>query len=310
MMVPLIDSVEPRLIEPELRRDRYVCSLKGIDMYILSAAEAPNTMREIGRIREREFRAVGAGRNLATDIEDFDLAPNLCRQLVAWDPLNRQIVAMYRFVLCGEALERRGLRGLRTSGLFDFSDAFVEQYLRRAIELARSVVNSQARRAVLGLFAVWQGLGALVNEYPAVRYFFGNITVYRTMSPRGRDLLLAFLRKHYAAPPGLVTAKAGLAYAPRTPPEALAPLFPGPDASADQRRLAEELSSQGDAVPPILLSYLGVTRELLVFDMAADRDFGDAYELALTIPIASVNGRTRERFVSGYRRATGGYFDR
>jgi hypothetical protein len=310
MSVPLINPVEPQLIQSELTGDRYVTSLKGIDLYVVTAHDAPNTMNEIGRIREREFRMVGAGRNVATDIDEFDTAVDGCRQLVAWDPAGREIVAMYRFALCRDILARHGARGLRTAGLFDFDPAFVENYLRRSIELARSVVNKAARRAVMGLFAVWQGLGALTNEYPEVAYFFGNATVYRSMSPRGRDLVVAFLRTHYGAPAGLVRAKPHLAYTPATPASEIAQILHGDDAAADQRRLVEALAEHGEAVPPILLSYLGVTRDLMVFDVAVDPDFADAYEIALAIPIGSVNQKTRKRFVDGYTRASGGYFDR
>lgn len=310
MTVPIIQPVDPGLIQAELTGDRYVCSLKGIDLYIVTAHDAPNTMNEIGRIREREFRAVGAGRNVAADIDGFDTAVDGCRQLVAWDPAAGEIVAMYRFAVCRDVLARHGVAGLRTAGLFHFDPAFVDEYLLRSIELARSVVNKEARRAVMGLFAVWQGLGALTNEYPDVAYFFGNATVYRSMSPRGRDLVIAFLRTHYAAPAGLVRAKPSLAYTPTTSASEIEAVFQGIDAAADQRRLVDALAEEGEAVPPILLSYLGVTAELMVFDVAVDPDFADAYEIALAIPIESVNQKTRGRFVDGYTRAPGGYFDR
>jgi hypothetical protein len=62
-----------------------------------TAQTIPSSWRRWGRIREVEFRAEGGGTGKALDIDDFDLAKPGYYQIVAWDPQEQDMVAMYRF---------------------------------------------------------------------------------------------------------------------------------------------------------------------------------------------------------------------
>ena len=48
---------------------------------------APETMREIGRLREEAFRFYGGGTGRDCDVDEFDLADDGYRQLIVWIPL-------------------------------------------------------------------------------------------------------------------------------------------------------------------------------------------------------------------------------
>ena len=60
-MEPIIPPVSIHLLEEELTRERFVrYSSRGENkLFDVNAHEAPNTMREIGRLREIAFRAAG-----------------------------------------------------------------------------------------------------------------------------------------------------------------------------------------------------------------------------------------------------------
>ena len=52
------------------------------DIYVVTAHNAPNVMREIGRLREIAFRAAGGGTGKAVDIDEFDTCDNCYKQLI------------------------------------------------------------------------------------------------------------------------------------------------------------------------------------------------------------------------------------
>lgn len=301
-MVPVAPAVDPDALQHELCPEKLLCLFRDIEIYVTTAAEAPAVMREIGRIREREYRLVGAGRNLPVDLDEYDTGPVPYRQLVAWDPVHREIIAMYRYFFCRTAVDRGDLGLLRTAQLFSFSPQFVEQTLSSAVELGRSVVNREAKRAILGLFSVWAGLGAIMVEFPKIRFFFGNVSVYRSWPSEALDILLGYLYEHHPGAGGVVGTEA-MAYRSAGIARARREFFAQWSASEAYRRLEGQLTRYRLQVPPILVSYLRATTGLAVYDTVQDTDFGGAYEVALTVSTRHLTDKTRRRIIDGYQPA-------
>lgn len=65
--------------------------------------------------------------------------------------------------------------------------------------------------------------------------------------------------------------------------------------------MTETLKSSGLVPPPILTSYLRATTELRAYATAADEDFGDAWETAITVSTGHLTAKTRARFIDSYR---------
>ena len=63
MEMPIIPPVDKELIKAELTPERQLrlTNKSNNCIYIVTAHNAPNTMREIGRLREEAFRAAGGG---------------------------------------------------------------------------------------------------------------------------------------------------------------------------------------------------------------------------------------------------------
>jgi hypothetical protein len=279
----------------ELAGHERVRSVKGLDVYSVTADDAPRMMAEIGRIRETEFRKQGGGTGRPADLDRFDLGDNPYRQLVVWDAQQQEIVAAYRYILCRDALGSGSHPALATEVLFEFSDEFRTGYLPYAIELGRSVVNRRARRRFLGLFAAWAGLGALVREHRDVRYFFGKVTTYPTYNIAARDALLYFLRLHFPDPAMLVRPRRHL----EVEPLSVGPvsLFRGRDYDTDYSMLRTHLKELGELIPPLMISYLGLTRTMKTFGTARNPEFGNVDETAILITIADINQGARARFI-------------
>ena len=96
-MKPLIDPVPTDLIEAELTRERFLRPTNNGDneIYVVTAGDSPNVMREIGRLREVSFRDGGGGTGADMDIDEYDLDPEGYRQLIVWDPKQKEIVGGY-----------------------------------------------------------------------------------------------------------------------------------------------------------------------------------------------------------------------
>ena len=208
---------------------------------------------------------------------------------------------MYRFLYGEEAVQAGNLSVLRTASLFRFSDRFRESFLPYSVELGRSVVNRDAKRAILGLFVVWAGLGAMVRECPAIRYFFGNVSLYADQPTDIADLILAYLYERFPGEPGLIQAQPNLAYRSPATEEYRRDLFRDVSAREATDTLSLQLKERQSAIPPILLSYMKATEQLAAFDTARDSDFGGALECAIWVPTRHLTGKTMKRFVDSHQ---------
>ena len=74
-MQDIIDKIPREALLKELTKERFVRKTNNGDneIYIITHHDSPNTMQEIGRLREVTFRHAGGGTGLAVDIDDFDL---------------------------------------------------------------------------------------------------------------------------------------------------------------------------------------------------------------------------------------------
>ncbi len=294
-MTDLIEPVNPAHIAHELSTQTPMTRFRGLEIYSFAGDDCPQTLREIGRLRELGFRAAGAGRNVACDLDDLDHGDGAYRQLIAWDPDQRQIVALYRYQL-GQHGQVHGVRVFRTYQLFEYSQRFVSELLPQAIELGRSVINPTARRRALGLFALWTGLRALYDQHPDLSCFFGNVTLYQQVPDAACDLIVSFLEQLYQAPQPLLVARPGLRF------EASQPV--AIDAAARQaqpndriRILRDLLRPLGQPIPPILQSYLGLSNAIWFGQTARDHDFGNSLETAIVVPAqALATSVSAERF--------------
>ena len=293
---PVIAPISPTLLERELTPSCLARQWNGLDIYILQGANAPHVLDEIGRIREIEFRREGGGTGHDKDVDAFDLGDAAYWQIVTWDPLEREIVSTYRYLIGAAALRRQGPQAFATYELFEFSDEFIGRYLPYAIELGRSVVNRQAKKKRLGLWAAWLGLGVLIAEYPTMSYFVGKVTIPPSYPQEARDMLCEFWacvlpgRPHLARPRDFAETERPGAF-----------VFP-PEHGFDEHyeTLQARLKALGVTVPPLMNSYVGLTSTIETFGTAVNRHFGDAFETLILLPIRNIHPKRREQFINSY----------
>ena len=172
-------------------------------MYLVNHHNAPNVVREIGRLRELTFRAAGGGTGMALDLDDNDTCEKCYDQLITWNAEDEEIVAGYRLIKCKNAIEPNGSINLSTTHLFDFSEKFIKEFIPFTLELGRSFVQPQYqpsldnRKGIFSLDNLWDGLGAVVLLNPDVKYLFGKVTMYPHFNREARDLLLYFMNHYF-----------------------------------------------------------------------------------------------------------------
>ena len=77
-MDKIIDPVDIAVLKQELSKDRFLRTTRkgGNEIYAVNVHNAPNVIREIGRLREVTFRASGGGTGKALDLDDYDSSEN------------------------------------------------------------------------------------------------------------------------------------------------------------------------------------------------------------------------------------------
>lgn len=306
-MEQIIAPVDRELLKAELTPERRLRSTNksNNEIYILTYQQAPNVVREIGRLREIAFRAAGGGTGKAIDLDEFDTCEHPYYQLIVWNPECEEILGGYRFLPGSEIeFDAQGQPKLATGHMFHFSDEFIRSYIRETVELGRSFVTLeyQSTRALSkGLFALdnlWDGLGALTVVIPGVRYFFGKMTMYPSFNPKARDMILFFLNKHFGDKAGLVRPNTPLQIG--TDPEELEQLFCEDDFKADYRILNTEVRRLGFNIPPLVNAYMGLSPTMRVFGTAVNHEFGEVEETGILIAVDEILEQKRMRYIDTF----------
>jgi hypothetical protein len=300
-MEQIIEPVEKSLLEKELTKSKFVRETNngGNLLYIITAHNSPNLMKEIGRLRELSFRSAGGGTGNGIDIDKYDTAENPYKQLIVWDPKDKEILGGYRYHIIDPSKGEEF--NLSTTALFNFSEMFKKDYLPYLIELGRSFVQPRyqsAQRREKGLYALdnlWDGLGALVVRNPNIKYFFGKVTMYRSYNRKARNLLLFFMEKYFADHDKLVTPKNPMEL--ELDRDEMQKIFVGPDYKEDYKILSKEIRALGEHIPPLINSYMNISPSMKMFGTIVNPYFGDVEETGIMITISDIYQNKVERHV-------------
>lgn len=308
-MENIIDAIPVEVLKSELTEDKRLrfTNKSNNEIYIVTWQDSPNVVREIGRLREIAFRDAGGGTGKALDLDEFDTMENPYKQLIVWDPEAEKILGGYRYILGPDVqLTADGQPLLATSHMFHFSDRFMKEYMPYTIELGRSFVTLEyqsSRSGSKGIFALdnlWDGLGALTVILPNVRYFFGKFTMYPSYDRRCRDMILYFLKKHFADKDNLILPMIPLKI--ETDPQELRQLFIESEFRKDYRILNREVRKFGYNIPPLVNAYMNLSPTMRLFGTAINDGFGDVEETGILIAVDEILDEKRVRHIDSYAR--------
>ncbi|TNI14473.1 lysophospholipid acyltransferase family protein [Aeromonas veronii] len=262
---------------------------QGIYLYRRHELSHSVILRELGRLREIAFRAVGEGSGTRRDLDGFD---NDYHHLILWDPARLDIIGAYRFAPVAEQLASKGKDGLYSHTLFGFEDKLLPR-LEQAIELGRSFIQP-AYWGKRGLDYLWFGIGAYLARYPRYRYLFGPVSLSGSLPPAAKDLLVSFYRQHFA--PELALAPS------RRPYPETQPLFEGLDYGADLKALKARLDNLGCAIPTLYKQYSELCEPggVQFMDFGIDPDFNHCIDGLVWVDVSRIKSHKRARYIGSH----------
>jgi len=303
----LIPPVPTDLLEAELTKEIFVRKTNKGDnrIYDFSAHEAPNLLREVGRLRELSFRSAGGGTGKELDLDDYDTSEVPYRQLIVWDPSEKEILGGYRYIMGNKVKKNaKGEIEIATAKMFHFSEAFINDYLPYTIELGRSFVQPNYQSSKMGaksLFALdnlWDGLGSLMVNHPFMKYFFGKVTMYTQSNQEARDLIRSFMGLYFRDKNKLVYPKNPVEST--IPDEVVKALFSGQSYTDDYKILSKKVRELGENIPPLINAYMNLSPSMKSFGTAVNDGFGDVEETGIIITIKELYEAKINRHVNSY----------
>jgi hypothetical protein len=306
-MQEIIAPVDVKIIESELTRDRFVRETNNgnNEIYIITHHDSPNLMREIGRLRELTFRAAGGGTGHEIDIDEFDIADASYKQLIVWNPEEKEIVGGYRYIKLKDAPVISGKVHVATTELFNFSKMFVEKYVPETIELGRSFVQPKYQPSVdnrKGLFSLdnlWDGLGAIVVDNKDIKHFYGKVTMYTDFNLHARDLILSFMQYFFPDIEKLVTPIEPLTL--KTDVSEFLNSINGLSYKEAHRILGQNVRELNEHIPPLVNAYMNLSATMKMFGTALNSHFGEVEETGILVTIADIYDTKKERHINTYK---------
>ena len=261
----------------------------GKSIYLYQHTHCSPIMREIGRLREIAFRAVGEGTNKRRDIDQYD---SHYYHLVLWDDRDLEIVGAYRFG-DAQALSKEGHpTGLYSATLFDYGENN-EALFEHGLELGRSFIQPRywGKRS---LDYLWFGIGVFLSRYPKYRYLFGAVSLSNAYPDTAKDLLVQFYSTYFPAKFGSVTCKQPF-YPAREPLH----VFTGDDYKAEFTTLKHLLANMGVNVPTLYKQYSEIAKAdgVAFLGFNVDPDFNDCIDGLVVVDAMAITEKKRKRYL-------------
>jgi len=279
-----------------LRPDQTLAEVGKFAVMLARAAEVPNLLGEIGRLREITFREVGEGTGKTRDLDEFD---RHYLHLFVWNKKKSELVGAYRLGLTDEILEQFGEKGLYTATLFKFRPGMLQR-INPAVEMGRSFVRPEYQRSYAPLMLLWKGVGEFVLRHPRYKLLFGPVSINDEYNSTSRQLMIRFLKqnKYLREMAKLVKAKTPLkkkAFKGWNPKSA------GniPDNVEDLSALISDIEADQKGVPVLLKQYLRLGGRLIGCNI--DPDFSNVLDALLLVDLTRTDPKILIRYMGKQR---------
>lgn len=289
---PLIDTVEPQLISAEitaLPADQRLTGQAEFDVWLAKAEQIPNTLREIGRLREITFREVGEGTGKELDLDEYDL---YYEQLIIWDRVAQRIAGGYRIGRGDEIFREYGVQGFYVDSLFKIKKGFYSIF-PQAMELGRSYVVPDYQKKRLPLFLLWKGILALLLVNPQYRYLYGPVSISKYYTDISKSLIIYFARKYFYDNRLARYLKPRKAFAFNVDEEALELLTESFKGDLDQfNSLIEDIEPEHVRIPVLMRQYIRQNAKFIAFNL--DPNFSDVLDGFILLDLHDIPHETLE----------------
>ncbi|MFC3033885.1 lysophospholipid acyltransferase family protein [Pseudoalteromonas fenneropenaei] len=269
----------------------------GMHIYLYQYQGSSTLFRELGRLREVAFRAVGEGSGKRRDSDKYDMH---YIHLLLWDANQLELVGAYRFASSAKIIKEQGRTGLYTDSLFNYSKE-MEPYFEAGLELGRSFVQPKywGRKS---LDYLWYGIGAFIKRYPEHRYLFGAVSLSNALPDDAKALLVYYYQHYYTKLSGLATPHHEYKLSPQQR-EYCEQVFVGNDSKEDFAELKHLLGNLGVQVPTLFKQYTelceGDTVNFLSFSI--DPKFNNCIDGLVMVDLTGIKASKAKRYLGEER---------
>lgn len=289
---PIIDPVPQVQVEHAIRKLRTLGQTSDGQKILCGRLNADSPLlREIGRLRELTFRAVGEGTGRAFDTDAYD---TWYEHIVLWDERQKQVAGAYRISRGAQVLAERGIGGWYTASLFEYSEKAIAR-IAQGMELGRSFVVP-AYWGGRSIDYLWQGIGAYLAQHPGVRYLYGPVSISAALPAAARDQIVAYYSRYYGDVDELGRSRRPFSYF------AAPPVHEAADPATAFRILRQNLDAVGATLPMLYKQYTELCEpggvRFLAFGV--DPDFGDAIDGLIEVDIDCMRPHKRARYIAAH----------
>ena len=176
--------------------DKRLLESKNYEVFLTDAKTIPNIMREIGRLREITFRAVGEGTNESIDLDGFD---EYYHHMFLWDNEAKKLAGAYRMGLGSQIFAAHGINGFYLQDLFRFEPELYKM-MSESIEMGRAFITGEYQQKPMPLFLLWKGIVHTTLRYPEHKYLIGGVTISDQFTNFSKSLMIEFMKSNYYDP--------------------------------------------------------------------------------------------------------------
>lgn len=292
---PIVTAIPTASLAGEIARLPPTCKLVAsgdFEVFIATTDQIPFCLREIGRLREITFRAVGEGTGNEIDLDGFD---DYYSHLVMWNTSRQEIVGSYRLGLTDRIVAEHGVRGLYTRTLFKFDERLMTK-ISPAIELGRSFIRAEYQKAYASLFLLWKGISTFIGRNPRYRILFGPVSITNEYREASRCMILASMRQTCMADDIAFLVKPN--FPPKPPRHSEWCLKEYMEYLNDIDQVAgyvSEIEPDGKDIPVLLRQYLKLGGRLLSFNV--DPEFSSVVDGLIVVDLLRASPKTIRRYM-------------
>jgi putative hemolysin len=260
--------------------------------YLAEAWAIPSLLREIGRVREETFRAVGEGTGQPLDLDRFD---QHYLHLFMWNEKDQCIAGGYRLGPTDVILAKYGAAGLYTHTLLHMKPALLRQ-LDPALEMGRSFVAPAYQRSFTPLMLLWKGVGAYVAAHPRYRRLFGMVSISAEYQALSRELIASYIKQHLFRGDLAKLAVPKRPFGPAYHANRHDPMTWRLGRDLDEvSAWISELEHDGKGLPILFKQYARLGGQFFGFNV--DPDFGHALDGMVCVDLVGTEPRTLEKYL-------------
>ncbi|BAJ00362.1 GNAT family N-acyltransferase [Shewanella violacea] len=286
----------------ELQQALKACELLGEtsdnkQIFLYQHSGSNPIMREVARLREVAFRAVGEGSGKRRDTDKYDA---YYQHIILWDREALELVGSYRFASVKQVHQQIGTESLYSQSLFRYSDEF-NSYFEQGLEMGRSFVQPKywGKRS---LDYLWMGIGAYLTKHPEIRYLFGPVSISDQLPEQAKEMLVYFYQTQFKGGADLVRSNSPYTFT-KARESQLAQWFDGLDYTLGFKVLKQTLASMNTAVPTLYKQYgdLCDPGGVQFLDFGIDAEFGDCIDGLVLVDLQKLKHKKRSRYLDCHR---------